>query len=49
VLALAFLGVQTVCALLGGALLAWRVLRGTWSGVRPAAIEPAGEVAHEHR
>jgi len=48
-LALAVLGVMTGVALLGGALLAWRIGRGTWSNVRHTAAEQSAEAAHEHR
>jgi uncharacterized protein (TIRG00374 family) len=42
-LALAALGIQTCCALLGGLLLAIRVARGTWSSPRQAAQPTEGK------
>jgi glycosyltransferase 2 family protein len=39
VLALAFLGLQTCCALFGGLLLALRMARGRWAGARPTLVE----------
>jgi uncharacterized protein (TIRG00374 family) len=39
VLALAFLGIQSCCALFGGLLLALRMARGSWAGTRRAAVE----------
>jgi uncharacterized protein (TIRG00374 family) len=45
VLALAILGLQTLCALFGGLLLALRMARGTWRGVRPSSDnKPVGEI-----
>jgi uncharacterized protein (TIRG00374 family) len=48
-LALAVLGVMTGVALLGGALLAWRIGRGTWSNVRRTVAELPAEALSEHR
>ncbi len=42
-LALAFFALQTGLALFGGLLLAWRMLRGTWSPPRPIAAPAEGE------
>jgi glycosyltransferase 2 family protein len=42
-LALAALGIQTCCALLGGLLLAIRVARGTWTSPRQAAQPTEGK------
>jgi len=39
VLALAFLGVQTCCALFGGLLLALRMAHGSWAGARRTLVE----------
>jgi glycosyltransferase 2 family protein len=47
-LALAVLGIQTCCALIGGLLLALRIARGTWAGGRRAMPEPAAEALSEH-
>jgi hypothetical protein len=44
-LALAVLGIQTCCALLGGLLLAIRVARGTWTSPRQAARPAEGEAS----
>jgi hypothetical protein len=48
-LALAMLGVMTGVALLGGALLAWQIGRGTWSNVRRTIAELPAEALSEHR
>ncbi len=39
VLALAFLGLQTCCALFGGLLLLLRMARGSWASARRATVE----------
>jgi len=42
-LAVAALGIQTCCALLGGLLLAIRIVRGTWTSPRQAARPTEGK------
>jgi uncharacterized protein (TIRG00374 family) len=48
-LALAVFGAMTAGALLGGVMLAWRVIRGTWAQARDLPADRSAEVAHEHR